>query len=907
MVLVAVCLPALAILASFAIDVAHWYDYSRNLQLRADAAAFAAGDEFGGICAASTPSAAAMNDVGKMAQLYAGPPVPLSPTNTPDLFYPYSGFGSPPQAFPAPNATYKNVPNLKAGQPKNYHVLLNADHYWTRGETSATASFTMGPNSTFCHSTDESGNVGAMVDVRVTQDSLPLFFPLLGIKPTISAHARVGMQAVGSEANIRPIAVRDAGLTPCVDVNLVNTVTGAKQTVTLNHSGTVANGPDIWDNGNGTSVNFPTGANLYAQAVLHAQGADGKCDTSSNPLTYDSGTGLLLLNSYGDPPTVGSTAFLDPTGDGTISSWTKSSGATAWNLVNDGTVGVRSPGGNPRVAPGSGQITDISTEPATPSQDLAFPDNTFTWNAGDTYTLRVYGDTAADARRGIFYQISTNNGTTWGPAKLLFDAGLSARWSSDDISSSIASTADINGLQVRLINERGTINGGPAGSSTGTARVDEVYVERTPAGQAPRIVGNATSGGVTVMNAGTCAQDAYFSTSTTCGVKVCAIVWFTPDGTNKGVTVNGAAMHTPPDPLSDPLCVVPSGVSGATAWTSDVINVSPKSGRNPFTIAWSEKSVSMGCGSGAPCTGTFGVQQQAFAACDEQNPANTCADPNVSGPITLAEISDAGGVANTVGAFHSGVAHPLKISLWIQGLQNAKAGDPPTGLKFAPSTSPDSHATGLIDCGQGNGAAGDKSAIYNGCPTTGSPQCNNAPYCAPLVASADGTCNNSLRATSPGIAVDCVNINNGNVAVIPKCLAARVIIGGTGGNNPCNIGGGPVTCPINHWPSQDWGPGDQRAITMIITYPADLAGPNSDVPIRTFATFYVTGWSLQGSSPDCGVYNAATNTRGNELFAGATSGMIWGHWVAYTDPGAGGTGQPCNFQAFGNCAAVLSR
>jgi hypothetical protein len=218
LVLVAVCLPALALLAAFAIDVAHWYDYSRTLQLRADAAALAAGDQYGGICGATTPSATAMAAIGKMAQLYSGPPAPLSATDKPDLFYPYSGAGSPlePGALPAPNSAYMNVPNLKAGHPGHYHVLLNSDHYWSKSnnETSATASFTMGPASTFCHSTDENGNVGAMVDVRVTQDSLPLFFPLLNIKPTISAHARVGIESVSQENNIRPLAVRDAGLTP---------------------------------------------------------------------------------------------------------------------------------------------------------------------------------------------------------------------------------------------------------------------------------------------------------------------------------------------------------------------------------------------------------------------------------------------------------------------------------------------------------------------------------------------------------------------------------------------------------------------------------------------------------------------------------------------------------------------
>src|SRR5205085_7109415 len=90
MVLVAVCLPALALLAAFAIDVAHWYDYSRNLQLRADAAALAGGDQFGGICTPSSPSLTAMSAVGKMAQLYSGPPVPTDPSKPSDLYYPYS-------------------------------------------------------------------------------------------------------------------------------------------------------------------------------------------------------------------------------------------------------------------------------------------------------------------------------------------------------------------------------------------------------------------------------------------------------------------------------------------------------------------------------------------------------------------------------------------------------------------------------------------------------------------------------------------------------------------------------------------------------------------------------------------------------------------------------------------------
>ena len=50
MVLMAAALFPIMFLAAFAIDVSHWWDYSRNLQNRADAAALSAGASFGNIC-----------------------------------------------------------------------------------------------------------------------------------------------------------------------------------------------------------------------------------------------------------------------------------------------------------------------------------------------------------------------------------------------------------------------------------------------------------------------------------------------------------------------------------------------------------------------------------------------------------------------------------------------------------------------------------------------------------------------------------------------------------------------------------------------------------------------------------------------------------------------------------------
>src|SRR3954452_23179011 len=85
-VMVAVWLPVLAIFASFAIDFGHFFDYSRNLQNRADAAAIAAGDQLGTLCAANPtdPRTSPELPVGEMAQLFSGPPGSAS-----DLPYPY--------------------------------------------------------------------------------------------------------------------------------------------------------------------------------------------------------------------------------------------------------------------------------------------------------------------------------------------------------------------------------------------------------------------------------------------------------------------------------------------------------------------------------------------------------------------------------------------------------------------------------------------------------------------------------------------------------------------------------------------------------------------------------------------------------------------------------------------------
>jgi len=289
MVLVAVTLPVLILFVAFGIEVGHWYDYSRNLQNRADAAAMGAAVQYGGTCFGSATSGQT-DGIGKVAQQYAGPPA-----NTPNVNLPYT-FNSIPSA----GLAYKNQPNLTKGTPANFHMLLNStQNYpsgvnWNMGTTGHTDS------TALCSSRDEDGKVGAMVDVRLTQANLGLFFPLFGFRPTISAHARAALQGESS-TTAAPIAVGDSGFTPCVSVRLVNATTNSViQNLTLAKEPTDPQNPTApvqWDNTAApASFTMPSSDNVYVQPFLN--------DCNGNGQTYDdnSNTGLMMINTYPSSP-----------------------------------------------------------------------------------------------------------------------------------------------------------------------------------------------------------------------------------------------------------------------------------------------------------------------------------------------------------------------------------------------------------------------------------------------------------------------------------------------------------------------------------------------------------------------------------------------------------------------------
>ena len=138
MVLMAAALFPMIALLAFVVDVSHWFDYSRNLQNRADAAALAGAQEFGA-CLGGSPgdtSSGAQSAIGKFAQLYSG-----AGANEPAGLLPYSdaqvqsatgykiasyGYLNDTSAFNVTDPTSVDSPlTLKAGSLANFRVVLN--------------------------------------------------------------------------------------------------------------------------------------------------------------------------------------------------------------------------------------------------------------------------------------------------------------------------------------------------------------------------------------------------------------------------------------------------------------------------------------------------------------------------------------------------------------------------------------------------------------------------------------------------------------------------------------------------------------------------------------------------------------------------------------------------------------
>lgn len=308
MVMFAVMLPVLVIFASFAIDAGHWWDYSRNLQNRVDAATLAGGDQLA-VCVAS-PSASSERGIGEIAQQYSGPPAG-TPDNVANL--PYRTALMTTDGF----TPYFNIPNLTAGTGANFHFLLNSSQYWPTGQNGPNGYGDMG---SYCNAIDPSASPSdpnacvasspcAMIDGRVTQANVPMFFGLFGFHPNISAHARVQLQMVSGSSIASPIGVGDDGEAGCVVARVVdetnqNAGPNANGVLAQWSLGQVGSSPTWTGSMPGTlTTPGPSGSpdQLGLQAVIPADcsnpfgGGDVYDAPASGP---NAGHGIAFINTY---------------------------------------------------------------------------------------------------------------------------------------------------------------------------------------------------------------------------------------------------------------------------------------------------------------------------------------------------------------------------------------------------------------------------------------------------------------------------------------------------------------------------------------------------------------------------------------------------------------------------------
>jgi Flp pilus assembly protein TadG len=203
MVLAAVMIPVFLLLAALVIDVGNWYTHKRQLQNRADAAAFAAGVEYAKnwsncVYAGADPAklaakAAAAQKIADAARQYAGDPEASD----------YAGGVLP--ATPLRNteiATQGNVDvMINSDTTRNY--MNNSDYTDADGGVGAVVA-----NPCYVHPADDISKAGHWTDVKVKERDLPSLFGGIGLPlPRNIARARIDVRPAVSGKKFMPLAI----------------------------------------------------------------------------------------------------------------------------------------------------------------------------------------------------------------------------------------------------------------------------------------------------------------------------------------------------------------------------------------------------------------------------------------------------------------------------------------------------------------------------------------------------------------------------------------------------------------------------------------------------------------------------------------------------------------------------
>jgi Putative Flp pilus-assembly TadE/G-like len=377
---------------------------------------------------------------------------------------------------------------------------------------------------------------------------------------------------------------------------------------------------------------------------------------------------------------------------------------------------------------------------------------------------------------------------------------------------------------------------------------------------------------------GSCSGTPYFSmyqgTNGTCSAGLTAVVDFPAGATNQKVF----------DRITQGNCKNPSDLmsQSGTTWTSSTTSLPTGQGAYDVCLAWSYDDIH-----GNNHKDDFANPvQQIFSGSDGS-------DPTLPGGPIMAAMVDTGmtpGYSLTAGSSAT-VAVTIGLTGGVHvnprcsaaggnsGANYVCASDPPVLLRTKVATS-NSSLTYTIDCGTVPGHTGGKEyqQFRYGCANSFS--VNAADVCP------------DLSNPSP---TDCAPVQTGvATGQVRQALNDRLAPGGV-----CSKNNYPTTTVEN----------DPRVVLLVDTDFSAFIGSggssSSDVPVVTFATFYITGWN--GASSNC---TSAGNQYGNEpppSNAGTTDGNIWGHFIDYVTGGGVPSGLKCDLTQFAPCIAALVR
>jgi hypothetical protein len=244
-VMVVVWLPLLALLLTFVIDVANWFEHKRHLQMQADASALAAAQDVRFPCSDQPILDAAAKYAGGQYNAQVG--------------------GTP---------------------ASRVHMLVNSRSYF--GQSSPTDSTVVegGPCS------------AAMIDVKMTETDLHWFFGLAKV-PFINAHARVSIQKAKDFGGALPVGVPE--VSPKVArAYFVNENTGqVLGSRDLTRTPGTVNGLATWDNAGSPLPVTVDNADIGVRIAL----GGGSSTSCGSPLVdcYDLGSangGILYAHGW---------------------------------------------------------------------------------------------------------------------------------------------------------------------------------------------------------------------------------------------------------------------------------------------------------------------------------------------------------------------------------------------------------------------------------------------------------------------------------------------------------------------------------------------------------------------------------------------------------------------------------